>query len=92
MIAECGELHVETSLNDLREDLVKGEAQEGKELQLEKLSKSDPLVVSTSEVSGEHVFTECYELPVETWLKDLSEELVKVEAKDGKKLPKLQKS
>merc|ERR1712232_967700 len=41
---------------------------------LKKLSKSDPLVVCTSEESGEHVIAGCGELHVEICLKDLREE------------------
>merc|ERR1711971_1485594 len=41
---------------------------------LKKLSKSDPLVVCTTEDSGEHVIAGCGELHVEICLKDLREE------------------
>merc|ERR1719421_799367 len=41
---------------------------------LKKLSKSDPLVVCTTEESGEHVIAGCGELHVEICLKDLKEE------------------
>merc|ERR1719163_1845030 len=41
---------------------------------LKKLSKSDPLVVCTSEESGEHVIAGCGELHMEICLKDLREE------------------
>merc|ERR1712188_23034 len=41
---------------------------------LKKLSKSDPLVVCTTEESGEHVTAGCGELHVEICLKDLREE------------------
>merc|ERR1712156_1039102 len=41
---------------------------------LRKLSKSDPLVVCTTEESGEHVIAGCGELHVEICLKDLREE------------------
>merc|ERR1712195_93406 len=41
---------------------------------LRKLSKSDPLVVCTTEESGEHVIAGCGELHVEICLKDLEEE------------------
>merc|ERR1719336_2850014 len=52
---------------------------DGKELPklvegLKKLSKSDPLVVCTTEESGEHVIAGCGELHVEICLKDLKEE------------------
>ena len=40
---------------------------------LKKLSKSDPLVVCTTEESGEHVIAGCGELRVEICLKDLRE-------------------
>merc|ERR1719209_417825 len=54
-------------------------AKDGKELPklvegLKKLSKSDPLVVCTTEESGEHVIAGCGELHVEICLKDLKEE------------------
>merc|ERR1719265_1203441 len=41
---------------------------------LKKLSKSDPLVVCTTEESGEHVIAGCGELHVEICLKDLRED------------------
>merc|ERR1711953_619317 len=41
---------------------------------MKKLSKSDPLVVCTTEESGEHVIAGCGELLVEICLKDLKEE------------------
>merc|ERR1712072_425789 len=41
---------------------------------MKKLSKSDPLVVCTTEESGEHVIAGCGELHVEICLKDLREE------------------
>merc|ERR1712039_760125 len=41
---------------------------------LKKLSKSDPLVVCTTEESGEHVIAGCGELHVEICLKDFREE------------------
>merc|ERR1712003_210074 len=41
---------------------------------LEKLSKSDPLVICSTEESGEHVIAGCGELHVEICLKDLREE------------------
>merc|ERR1711957_988644 len=41
---------------------------------LKKLSKSDPLVVCTTEESGEHVIAGCGELHIEICLKDLREE------------------
>ena len=40
---------------------------------LKKLSKSDPLVVCTTEESGEHVIAGCGELHVESCLRDLRE-------------------
>lgn len=54
-------------------------AKDGKDLPklvegLKKLSKSDPLVVCTTEESGEHVIAGCGELHVEICLKDLKEE------------------
>ena len=50
---------------------------------LKKLSKSDPLVVCTTEESGEHVIAGCGELHVEICLKDLVEEYAKCEIKKG---------
>lgn len=44
---------------------------------LQKLSKSDPLVVCTTEESGEHIIAGCGELHVEICLKDLEEEFAK---------------
>jgi len=41
---------------------------------LKKLSKSDPLVICTTEESGEHIIAGCGELHVEICLKDLREE------------------
>merc|ERR1712113_682056 len=54
-------------------------AKDGKDLPklvegLKKLSKSDPLVVCTTEESGEHVIAGCGQLHVEICLKDLREE------------------
>merc|ERR1712232_1344214 len=54
-------------------------AKDGKDLPklvegLKKLSKSDPLVVCTTEESGEHVIAGCVELHVEICLKDLRDE------------------
>ena len=54
-------------------------AKDGKDLPklvegLKKLSKSDPLVVCTTEESGEHVIAGCGELHVEICLKDLKDE------------------
>jgi len=54
-------------------------AKDGKDLPklvegLKKLSKSDPLVVCTTEDSGEHVIAGCGELHVEICLKDLRDE------------------
>jgi len=50
---------------------------------LKKLSKSDPLVVCTTEETGEHVIAGCGELHVEICLKDLEEEYAKCEIKKG---------
>ena len=50
---------------------------------LRKLSKSDPLVVCTTEDSGEHVIAGCGELHVEICLKDLEEEYAKCPIKKG---------
>jgi len=50
---------------------------------LRKLSKSDPLVVCTTEDSGEHVIAGCGELHVEICLKDLEEEFAKCPLKKG---------
>merc|ERR1719230_1234395 len=57
---------------------------DGKELPklvegLKKLSKSDPLVVCTTEESGDHVIAGCGELHVEICLKDLREEYAQCE-------------
>merc|ERR1712125_69174 len=57
---------------------------DGKELPklvegLKKLSKSDPLVVCTTEESGEHVIAGCGELHVEICLKDLRDEYAQCE-------------
>merc|ERR1712038_2078705 len=54
-------------------------AKDGKDLPklvegMKKLSKSDPLVICTTEESGEHVIAGCGELHVEICLKDLREE------------------
>merc|ERR1712000_700694 len=46
---------------------------------LKKLSKSDPLVVCTTEESGEHVIAGCGELDVEICLKDLKDEYAQCE-------------
>jgi elongation factor 2 len=50
---------------------------------LRKLSKSDPLVVCTTEESGEHIIAGCGELHVEICLKDLEEEFAKCPLKKG---------
>jgi len=50
---------------------------------LRKLSKSDPLVVCTTEESGEHVIAGCGELHIEICLKDLEEEFAKCPIKKG---------
>ena len=50
---------------------------------LRKLSKSDPLVVCTTEESGEHIIAGCGELHVEICLKDLEEEYAKCPIKKG---------
>jgi len=50
---------------------------------LRKLSKSDPLVVCTTEESGEHIIAGCGELHIEICLKDLEEEYAKVPLKKG---------
>merc|ERR1712157_518326 len=57
---------------------------DGKELPklvegLKKLSKSDPLVLTKTEESGEHVIAGCGELHVEICLKDLREEYAQCE-------------
>jgi len=46
---------------------------------MKKLSKSDPLVVCTTEESGEHIIAGCGELHVEICLKDLKEEYAQCE-------------
>eukprot|EP01054_Gregarina_sp_Poly1_P003603 Gregarina_sp_Poly_1__3602@NODE_2058_length_2749_cov_1168_200224_g1328_i0_p1_GENE_NODE_2058_length_2749_cov_1168_200224_g1328_i0NODE_2058_length_2749_cov_1168_200224_g1328_i0_p1_ORF_typecomplete_len841_score100_98GTP_EFTU/PF00009_27/3_1e53GTP_EFTU/PF00009_27/2_6e03EFG_IV/PF03764_18/81EFG_IV/PF03764_18/1_5e24EFG_II/PF14492_6/6e25EFG_C/PF00679_24/2_3e19GTP_EFTU_D2/PF03144_25/8_7e13MMR_HSR1/PF01926_23/0_00071RF3_C/PF16658_5/0_09SRPRB/PF09439_10/0_079_NODE_2058_length_2749_cov_1168_200224_g1328_i0136 len=46
---------------------------------LKRLSKSDPLVVCTSEESGQHVVAGCGELHVEICLKDLREEYAQID-------------
>merc|ERR1712038_6363 len=63
-------------------------AKDGKDLPklvegLKKLSKSDPLVVCTTEESGEHVIAGCGELHVEICLKDLREEYAQCPIKKG---------
>jgi len=50
---------------------------------LRKLSKSDPLVVCSTEESGEHIIAGCGELHVEICLKDLEEEFAKCPLKKG---------
>lgn len=50
---------------------------------LKKLSKSDPLVVVTTEETGEHVIAGCGELHVEICLKDLEEDYAKCDIKKG---------
>jgi len=50
---------------------------------LRKLSKSDPLVVCTTEENGEHVIAGCGELHVEICLKDLEEEFAKCPIRKG---------
>merc|ERR1719355_84735 len=50
---------------------------------LKKLSKSDPLVVCTTEESGEHVIAGCGELHVEICLKDLKNEYARCPLKKG---------
>merc|ERR1711957_93403 len=50
---------------------------------LRKLSKSDPLVVCTTEENGEHVIAGCGELHIEICLKDLEEEYAKCPIKKG---------
>merc|ERR1719443_2375273 len=50
---------------------------------LRKLSKSDPLVVCTTEESGEHIIAGCGELHVEICLKDLEEDYAKCPLKKG---------
>lgn len=46
---------------------------------LKRLSKSDPLVVCTTEESGEHIIAGCGELHVEICLKDLKEEYAQID-------------
>mmetsp|Transcript_40249 Transcript_40249/g.74632 ORF Transcript_40249/g.74632 Transcript_40249/m.74632 type:complete len:837 (+) Transcript_40249:101-2611(+) len=46
---------------------------------LKKLSKSDPLVVCSTEESGEHVIAGCGELHVEICLKDLRDEYAQID-------------
>jgi elongation factor 2 len=48
---------------------------------LAKLSKSDPLVICSTEASGEHIIAGCGELHIEICLKDLVEEYAKCEIK-----------
>jgi len=50
---------------------------------LRKLSKSDPLVIVSTEESGEHVIAGCGELHIEICLKDLEEEFAKCPIKKG---------
>jgi len=50
---------------------------------LKKLSKSDPLVVCSTEETGEHVIAGCGELHIEICLKDLEEEYAKCPIKKG---------
>lgn len=50
---------------------------------LRKLSKADPLVVCTTEETGEHIVAGCGELHVEICLKDLEEKYAKVELLRG---------
>jgi elongation factor 2 len=50
---------------------------------LKKLSKSDPLVICTTEESGEHIIAGCGELHIEICLKDLVEEFAKCEIIKG---------
>ena len=50
---------------------------------LRKLAKSDPLVVCTTEESGEHIIAGCGELHIEICLKDLEEEYAKCDLKKG---------
>nr|XP_027202107.1 elongation factor 2-like [Dermatophagoides pteronyssinus] len=46
---------------------------------LKKLSKSDPLVVCSSEENGQHIIAGCGELHVEICLKDLKEEYAQID-------------
>merc|ERR1712153_81494 len=50
---------------------------------LAKLSKSDPLVVVSTEETGEHIIAGCGELHVEICLKDLEEEFAKCDVIKG---------
>jgi len=50
---------------------------------LRKLSKSDPLVLTETTESGEHIIAGCGELHVEICLKDLEEEFAKCPIKKG---------
>ena len=50
---------------------------------LRKLAKSDPLVICTTEESGEHIIAGCGELHIEICLKDLEEDYAKCELKKG---------
>jgi len=50
---------------------------------LKKLSKSDPLVVCTTEESGEHIIAGCGELHVEICLKDLRDEYAQCDFVQG---------
>lgn len=50
---------------------------------LRKLSKADPLVVVTTEESGEHIIAGCGELHIEICLKDLEEDYAKCPIKKG---------
>jgi elongation factor 2 len=50
---------------------------------LRKLSKADPLVVCTTEESGEHIVAGCGELHIEICLKDLEEDYAKCPLKKG---------
>ena len=46
---------------------------------LKKLAKSDPLVVVTSEETGEHIIAGCGELHVEICINDLRKEFTNIE-------------
>jgi elongation factor 2 len=50
---------------------------------LRKLSKADPLVVVSTEESGEHIIAGCGELHIEICLKDLEEDYAKCPIKKG---------
>jgi elongation factor 2 len=50
---------------------------------LRKLAKADPLVVCTTEESGEHIVAGCVELHIEICLKDLEEDYAKCPLKKG---------